>query len=64
MQEKVYRKGRICGSEDRRAHVNRWLIFLIASGLIIGFAGVFVHEPRAIGLGLLMAVAGLWLAIP
>ena len=43
--------------------MNRWLIFPIASGLIIGFAGVFVHEPRAIGLGLLMAVAGLWLAI-
>ena len=43
--------------------MNRWLIFLIASGLILGFAGVLVHEPRSIGLGLLTAVAGLWLAI-
>jgi hypothetical protein len=43
--------------------MNRWLIFLIVTGLIIGFAGVIVHEPRAIGLGLLLALGGLWAAI-
>jgi len=43
--------------------VNRWLIFIVIAGLLIGFAGVIVHEPRAIGLGLLLVVAGLWAAI-
>jgi hypothetical protein len=43
--------------------VSRWLIFLIVSGLILGFVGVIVHEPRAIGLGILMAAAGLFAAV-
>jgi hypothetical protein len=43
--------------------VNRWLIFVVIAGLLIGFAGVIVHEPRAIGLGLLLVAAGLWAAI-
>jgi hypothetical protein len=43
--------------------VNRWLIFIIVTGLLLGFAGVVVHEPRAIGLGLLLVAAGLWAAV-
>jgi hypothetical protein len=43
--------------------VNRWLIFIIVTGLPLGFAGVVVHEPRAIGLGLLLVAAGLWAAV-
>ena len=42
------------------APVNRWLILLIILGLLIGFLGVIVDEPRAIVLGALLALGGLW----
>ena len=51
------------GSPFYTEHVNRWLVFVVVTGLLIGFAGVFVHEPRAIGLGLLLVAGGLWAAV-
>jgi hypothetical protein len=46
-----------------RQPVNRWLIFLIVSGLAIGFAGVLAHNEPAIVLGVLVPGGGLFLAV-
>jgi hypothetical protein len=46
-----------------RQPVNRWLIFLIVSGLAIGFAGVLAHNEPAIVLGVLVPGGGSFLAV-
>jgi hypothetical protein len=42
--------------------VNRWVIFVVVSGLVIGFAGVLTHNMPAMGLGFCLSMGGLLLA--
>jgi hypothetical protein len=46
----------------RSRSVNRWLIFVIVCGLVIGFVGILVHNGPAIALGFLLSMGGILLA--
>jgi hypothetical protein len=39
-----------------------WLIFVIVSGLVIGFAGLVTHSMPAMSVGFLLSMGGLLLA--
>lgn len=43
--------------------MNRWLVSVIVIGLVIGFAGIFTHNDRALVLGIVLSLGGLWAAI-
>lgn len=43
--------------------MSRLLISVVVMGLIIGFAGVFTHNDRALILGIVLSLGGLWAAI-
>ena len=52
-----------CFFEPYGAVVNRWLITVILIGLVVGFAGVFAHNDRALILGIVLSLGGIWAAI-
>jgi hypothetical protein len=39
------------------------LISVVVIGLLVGVAGVFTHNDRALILGIVMSLGGLWIAI-
>jgi len=45
------------------ATMNRWMLSIVVIGLIIGFAGIFTHNDRALALGIVLSLGGLWLAV-
>lgn len=45
------------------ATVRRLSISVVVIGLIIGFAGVFTHNDRALILGIVLSLGGIWVAI-
>jgi len=45
------------------AAANRWLVTVVVIGLVIGLAGVFTHNDRALVLGIVLSLGGLWAAL-